>query len=463
MNVFMYFSRRSPQDVKLLRHEARSILRLAAPLALTELSFMAIVATDVIMMGWLGSVSLAAGTLAGHYLWVFEFFAVGLLCAIAPILSQHLGARRFRMIRRTVRHGFWLAVIVALPCGAMIWYAAPVLVFLGQDAELAQMGQSYLRFMVIGLLPALWHLVLSEFLVAHDRPRAALVIGILGIGVNVLADYALMFGHFGFPAMGLVGAGVASAIVSTLMFLAMLLFVVNDSRLKRYRLFGYFWRLDWPRLREIITIGVPIALTEMGDIAAVLGGSLLMGLISVDALAAYGVTVQCIEILVIVPIGLMQAASVRVGRAAGAGDHQATLRAGAISIGFGFVYALLVAAIFVLFADWLVGVYLDGTIAENQLASELAISFLTVAALYFVADTVQTISRGALMGLTDTQVPMMLALGCYGLSLPAAAYLVINMGYGGQAVWLSLSVPLALLAVLFIQRFRSKCTDMERS
>lgn len=442
------------------RGEADAMVRLSFPLALTQLALVAIVTTDVIMTGWLGAEALAAGALAGHYLWIFDFFAFGLLGAVAPILSQHLGARRVRMVRPTVRQGCWTAIIIALPSAVMIWHAGSVLVFLGQDADLSGAGQSYLRYMVIGLLPGFWNIVLSDFLIAHARPRATLVISVAGIGVNGLADYAFMFGHFGFPAMGLVGAGIASAIVKTLMFLATLVFVLTDRRLRRYRLFGYFWRPDWPRLREIVTVGVPIAMTEMAEGGTVLVASLLMGLISIDALAAHGAIVQCIVVVIIVPIGLMQAASVRVGRAVGAGNYQAANRAGLIAIGLGFIYTLVIAAGFLLFGDVIVGMYLDDSVAENRLEASLAASFLVIGAVFLVADSAQIVTRGALMGLKDTQVPMCFALGSYGLSLPAAGLFAVYLGYGGQAVWLCMLVSASVLAALLIRRFWIKCKHL---
>jgi multidrug resistance protein, MATE family len=441
--------------------EARALLWLAGPLAMTELAFMAMVTTDVIMMGRLGATSLAAGTLSAQYFWVFEFLAFGVLSAVAPIVSQHLGARRFRAIRPTLRQGFWVAILLALPCGVLTWHAGSILVYLGQDPLLAEMGQSYLNFLLIVLLPSLWHGVMGDFLAAHERPRAVLVVSIAGIAVNALANYAFMFGHFGMPAMGLAGAGVATAIVTVSMFLAVLVFVLTDRRLGRYHLLGYFWRVDWKQLRRIVAVGLPIALMDTAKLGTLLAGSLLMGLLGIDALAAHGVTIQCIEVLLIIPIGLMQAASVRVGLAAGAGDPMGTQRAGMIAIWLGFSYTLIIAMVFVFFGEVLVEVYFDSAVAENGPAITLAVAFLAVGALFFVSDSVQTITQGALMGLTDTKIPMVLSLGCNAFSLPAAAYFGIYLGYGGQAIWWSLSLPLAVLAVLFILRFRSRSSNLD--
>jgi MATE family multidrug resistance protein len=236
--------------------------------------------------------------------------------------------------------------------------------------------------------------------------------------------------------------------------------VLTDRRLRRYRLWGNFWRSDWPRFWEIVTVGVPLAMTEMAEGGMVLVASLFMGWISVDALAAHGVTVQCIVVIFIVPIGLMQAASVRVGRAAGAGDYQAASWAGVTAIGLGFVYALVIAAAFLLFGESIVGIYLDDTIAENRMAASLAVSFLAVGAVFLIADSAQIIIRGALMGLKDTQVPMCFALGSYGLSLPAAGFFGVYLEYGEQAIWLCMLASTTVLAVLLIRRFQAKCRTL---
>ena len=134
--------------------EARAIAHLAVPLALTQLAYIAIMTTDVVMMGWLGPDALAAGALAGHFHLLFSLFAMGILTGATPVLAQHLGARRFRRIRPTMHHGFWLAILLAVPCAAVIWQAGTILVFLGQDPRIAADGQSYLRYMVWGLLSA---------------------------------------------------------------------------------------------------------------------------------------------------------------------------------------------------------------------------------------------------------------------------------------------------------------------
>ena len=445
----------STPALSLWYRESRAIVHLAAPLALTQLAYMAITTTDVVMMGWLGPEALAAGALASHFYWLFLLFAMGLLTGATPIFAQHLGARRLRMIRPTLRHGVWLAALLVLPCGAVVWQAGTILVALGQDPELSAAGQSYLRYMVWGLLPGLWQVVLAELLAAHARPRAALVVTGLGIGLNALADYALMFGNFGFPKMGLDGAGVASALVNTFMFLALLAFVLLDRRLRRYRLLGHFWRIERSRLLEIVRIGLPIAITELAEMGLFLATSLLMGLIGASALAAHAVAAQCCGVAIMISFGIAQAGAVRVGRATGAGNHAGAARSGWTALALAGGFALLPAAAFWFFGGDLAGLILDRTRPENEGAFGLAVALLAVAAVFHVADALQIAARGVLQGLKDTRVPMLFTLATsWGLGLPAAALLGIGADLGGEGVWTGIAAAMIGACVLLIRRFR---------
>jgi len=440
----------------LWRRESRAIIVLA--LALTQLSHIAMVTTDVVMMGWLGPTALAAGTLANHYYWFFDMFAMSLVSAVAPILAQDLGGRRFRQVRRTMRQGFWAAALLSLPCTMAIWHTGSVLEALGQDPALSAAAQSYLRHMVIGFLPGLCFIVLSAFLAAHTRPRATLVVAVLGIVVNGIVDYGLMFGNFGLPRLELVGAGIASATVSSFMFLSLLAFVLLDRRLHRYRLLGRFWRADWRRLREIFRIGLPMGVTTLAEIGMFTAAALLVGLLGTDALAAHAIAVQCAAIVYMIADGIAKAVMVRVGRATGAGDHRGAARAGWAGIALGLGYAFLPAAAFWFFGGAIVDLYLDPARPETMPVRELAIAFLFVVALSQLADSTQVTAMGALRGLKDTQRPMLIALiGYWGLGLPIGAYFGIYLNFGGAAIWSGMAIGLSVVSICLIWRFRVMC------
>lgn len=437
--------------------EARAVAHLAVPLALTQLAYIAIMTTDVVMMGWLGPDALAAGALAGHFHLLFSLFAMGVLAGATPVLAQHLGARRFRMIRPTVHHGFWLAFMLAVPCAAVIWQAGAILVFLGQDPRIAADGQSYLRYMVWGLLPGLWQVVLIEFLAAHARPRAALVVIASGIGLNALADYVLMFGNFGFPRLGLDGAGIASALVNTFMFLGLLVFVLSDRRLRRYRLPAGPWTVERSGLFEIVRIGIPIAVAELAEMGMFFVTSLLMGVIGAAALAAHAVAAQCCAIAIMVPIGIAQAGAVRTGRAIGARRPASAVRTGWTAMSLGGGFALLPAFAFWFLGGHLVDLVLDRTLPENEAAAGLAVALLGVAAFFQLADAVQIVSRGVLQGLKDTRTPMLIVFATsWGLGLPTAALLGIALDFGGEGIWIGLAAAMIGACGLLIGRFRKQ-------
>ena len=339
--------------------ETRAVVHLAAPLALSHLSYMAILLTDVVMMGWIGTEAIAAGTLARDYFWVLGAFSMGVLTGATPIMAQHLGARRFRRIRPVVRNAAWLALVLTIPVSVAAWYSSPILVLLGQDQQVSDDGQAYLRWLLWGLLPSLWFVVLTEFLAAHTRPRAVLVVTLFGIALNALLDYSLMFGNFGAPNMGLEGAGVASLVVNWVMFLALLGYVLRHRKFRRYHLLGRMWRVERPVMTEIVRVGTPIAVTEITEMGMYFVTTLMMGLIGVNALAAHAVTAQCYAIVFMIPVGLAQAGAVRVGRAAGARDASALARSGWTATALAGLLVLLPAIVF-----WVAGRSVAGLILD---------------------------------------------------------------------------------------------------
>ncbi|MEQ8951094.1 MATE family efflux transporter, partial [Parvibaculum sp.] len=243
--------------------EARATLALAWPLIATNLAQVAINATDVIMMGWLGPEALASGALGSNLYFAVMIFGIGVVTAAAPMASAELGRRSHsvRDVRRTIRQAFWAAATLCLPFWLLIWQTEPLLILLGQEPALAAHAASYTRAMQWALLPTFLYVVLRIFISALERPRWALMIGGLAIPFNAFANWCLMFGNLGMPALGLQGAGVGSVLTGFFMLGALALVVVTDRRFRRYHLFGRFWRADWSRYRELWRLGLPIGMT----------------------------------------------------------------------------------------------------------------------------------------------------------------------------------------------------------
>ncbi len=454
----------SPERIASSWREAEAIVRLAVPLILTHLAHMAIMATDVIMMGRIGTETIAAGSLARDFYWVMVAFAIGVLTGATPIMAQHLGARRYQAIRPVVRNASWLCLPLAAIVATLAWHASPTLVLFGQDPVITALGESYLRVMVWGLLPSLWFVVLSEFLAAHARPRAIVVVTVHAIALNALLDYAFMFGKLGAPELGLVGAGVASVVVNWAMFGALLWFVHADRRLRRYRLLGCFWRLDRRVMKEVAFLGGPIAVTEIGEMGLFFVTTIMMGLISTQMLAAHAVTAQCYAFVFMIPVGFAQAAAVRVGHGAGAGSPQLSARSGWMTVVLSGITVLAPVIAFWFFGTELSSLILDAADPANVEALGLAASLLSVAAVFMLSDAVQITARGALQGLKDTAVPMAYSVATnWGLGLPCAAAFGFWFGWEGEGIWAGLAVATTGASLLLVARFRNRLRIFQES
>ncbi|WP_340118450.1 MATE family efflux transporter [Pelagibius sp. 7325] len=447
----------APSAAALWRREIFATLRLSAPLVLTQLAMIGINTTDIVMMGWLGPDELAAGALGMNIYMPLYLFGMGIATVVAPMAAQALGARDFRGVRRTVRQGFWLTLLFGAVFTAIIFYGRHVLLATGQNPAISLLAEDYLQAVAWALIPSLWFVVLRCFVTAHSRPRSVLIIMLLAVAVNAVSNYGLMFGNFGLPRWELTGAGITSSVVSLLSFLALLGYVQWDRRFKRYAVMGRFWRPDWGRFVELFRVGVPIGLTIVAEAGLFSAAAFLMGLISIEALAAHAIALQCAAVAFMVPLGLGQAAVVRVGLAAGARDRDGVGRAGWAALIAGLLFMGISALTFWFAGGWLVGLFLDASAPENAAVIELAVAFLVIAALFQLVDGGQVIGVHVLRGLKDTTVPMWLAIGGYwAVGFVASVVLAFPLGLGGRGVWIGLALGLAFVALAVVWRFHRR-------
>ena len=438
------------------RREARALATLAIPIVLTNVGQVAIQTTDVVMIGWLGPEALAASVLGVNLTFVLLLFAIGVVIATAPMMAQDLGRKRHavREPRRTVRQGLWVALALGLPSWLILWHIAPILHLLRQDPALIAAAEPYVHAAMWGFVPALWFVVLRNFIAALERPRAGMVVTFLAVGFNALADYGLIFGAFGLPALGLQGAGIATALTNALMFVGLLGYVQIDRRFRRYQILGRFWRPDWVRFREIFRLGLPIGVTLIMEVGLFASAGYMMGWVGSAELAAHQIALQCASVTFMVPLGLSQAATVRVGLAAGAGDLAGVRRAGIAALAMGGIFMACMALLMWTLPAAIAGLFIDAGDPANAGVLRIAVTFLGIAALFQIFDGGQVIGAGALRGLKDTRWPMLFAAIAYWLiGMTMALGLGFGLGLGGVGIWLGLLVALAVAAGLMIGRF----------
>ncbi len=438
------------------RREASTTLKLAWPLILSNLTMALIGATDVLMIGWLGARELAAATLGFNLAMSCAIFCMGLVTASAPMMASEIGrmGHSVRDVRRTFRQAIWSAVTVIIPFWILLWNTESILVFFGQQPDLARNAGLYISAYMWSILPFLCFIILRNFVSALEQPVWALIISIIAVLANALFNYALIFGKFGVPEFGVIGAGIGSVMTNLLMFGGMALVVILHKRFRRYHLFGRFWRADWQRFRALWKLGLPIAVT-MGLEGSVFGiAALLMGLINAESVAAHAIALQLASLTFMVPMGLAQAATVRVGIQYGRRDHAGITRAGWVSfvIGTGFMAAM--ALVFVLAPDFLISIFIDAKAPGNEKVAALAVSFLAIAAIFQIVDGAQVVGAGMLRGLHDTTVPMVFALmGYWFIGIGVGAGLAFWQGWEGIGVWTGLASGLGIVAVLMLARW----------
>jgi MATE family multidrug resistance protein len=440
---------------QLWRSELRSTLALAWPLILANLTQQLIQATDVLLLGRLGATQLAAATLALNLTWTFSIFLLGLITASSPMMATALGQRfnAVRDVRRTFRAGLWLLVIVMPPYCLLMWNAGGLMRALGISPELAAEGQRFMRAYMWIVAPWLLFQLLRNFVAALERPRIVLWLSIGGILLNALVSWALIFGHFGLPALGLVGSGIGSTITWLAMCGALIFVVSTDRRFRRFHLFGRWWRFDRQRATAMIKLGWPIGATMGLEIAVFALAAYFMGWIGATAVAAHAVALQLAALTFMVPLGLGQAATVRVGLALGRKDEAGVTRAGWTAWVLGLLFMATMALVMWSVPRQLITLFLQD-VPANAAVIALAVSFLRVAAAFQLVDGAQVIGAGMLRGLHDTRWPLLFALvGYWVVGLGIGAWLAFAADWKGVGIWVGLAAGLAAVAALMLARW----------
>ena len=437
------------------RIELSMTLRLAIPIILTQLAWVAMMTTDTAMIGRLGADALAGASLSSITFFLAWMFCFGITMATAALAAQAVGARQPRIARRVVRQGLWATIVLTAPMMAVLSFTPDILAVLGQPAEALPYADFYMNSLKWSLPPAIAFAVLRNFVSALNRPMPALWVMLAGVPLNGALDYALIYGKFGLPRLELTGAGIATSVVNAAMFLALLAIVVLQRPFARYAILGRYWRPDWSQFRAIFRIGLPIAGARVLESGFFIGSIFVIGQFGSLAIAASMIALQLVHISFMVPTGLAEAATVRVGHAVGRRDVAGAYRAGwmalAIALGFMSIMTMVVLSVPEAFAS----AFLDGTRPDSAEVLTLAVSYLFFAAFFQAGDGIQAVAAGALRGLSDTAVPMTIAAVCYwGIGLGSGLGLGFVAGMEGGGLWVGFVFGLTSAAIVLTHRFR---------
>jgi len=440
--------------------EARELLRLAVPLAATQLAQMVILATDTVMLGHFSKEALAAAALGNTVYFLVWLLGSGMPMAVSPVIAHIQGEHSAnvkptdrRGVRIALRMGLWSVALVSLPLLAVLIFTRPILLFFQQEPALAADAALFMSGLAWGLPFALAFQVLRSFSTALSRAVPPLAVMALAIAWNGLGDYALIFGHFGLPRLGLFGAGIASASSNIFSFAAMLAVCLAVPALKRYRILHRLWQPHWKSFAELLRLGLPIGITMVFEVALFNGAALAMGIFGLASLAAHQIAITIPSLTFMIPLGIGLAATVRVGLAVGAGDANAARRAGFTAIAMAAIFMCATALVLLLWPRQIATLWLPDR-PENAEVLALAVSFLHVAAAFQLVDGVQVAASMSLRGLKDARGPMWLAGASYWLAgAPMAVLLGFGLGLKGFGIWLGLAFGLLVAAASLTTRF----------
>ena len=434
--------------------EFSALFALAWPLIIAQLARSALFTTDVIVLGKLGPQFVAAGALANAFFVCILLFGIGVVGAVAPMVAQAIGAKDRRIVRRTVRSGLWLAVALFVLLFPIAWNIGHIYTWMGQDPELVKLADIFIHAALWSLLSQFMFVTLASFLNAHGDTRAVLFINIAGVFVNLLANYVLVFGHWGFPALGIMGSGLATSLVNAAMLVIAIGYVQTHRKFRRYHVWHKVFDIDWHRMWELIKIGAPIGLMLLAEVALFTSASLLQGFLGEAELAAHSVALTIASLAFMVPLGLSQAATVRVGIALGEKNKDGIRKAGWAAFVLTLAFMSSTAILFFSFPHQIVGLFLDSGLAENEAPLALAASFLIVAGLFQLFDGTQVTMGAALRGMSDTNMPLIIALlGYWAVGFPIAWYLGMHTPWRGVGVWIGLMAGLAAVGLVLTIRW----------
>ncbi|MDM3855349.1 MAG: MATE family efflux transporter [Aphanizomenon gracile PMC649.10] len=451
---------RSPSKFQL---EVFATLKLSVPLGGIQLAEASVGFINTVMMGWLGIQSLAAGALGVITFYTLVFLCMGILEGATPLSAEAFGAGNTDRIRQIFAQGFWLALVLSLPMMLLTWHLDSILLLLGQQKDTIALTSTYLKAIVWGFPAAVGFLILKEIATALNRPQLISAIALSRIPINIIANYVLIFGNLGLPALGLAGIGWAGTFVFWVNFLAAAAVLAFHPAFKEYKLFASL-QFNKDVFGELWQNGWPLGLEYASTLFLFTLIALFSGYMGTTLLAANEIVVQSIELSLIVPIAISYAAMTQVGQRIGENDPTAAKMAGFATIAIGIATTSLIAVILYLFPEQIATIFLDASEADHVLAITSAIPLLRISALFLIAFGLNLIALGTLMGIQDTRLPLVInILFQWGIGMTSGYLLCFHLDWGSIGLWLGLTIGISLSTVFLIYRFYLLISEMIES
>jgi len=436
--------------------EVRPMVVLAAPIVLAELGWMAMGVVDTMMVGRQAESAVAIGavSLGSIVYYVVAIFGTGLMLGLDTLVSHSYGAGDLEDAHRSLVNGIYLSLGIAPVLMLLVHFAEPLLRSLGIQPAVLSQAIPYLRAINWGTLPLLLYFVFRRYLQGINLVKPAMFSLFSANVVNLVGNWALIYGHLGLRAMGTVGSGWSTCIGR--IYMAAVLFVYCLYYDLRYKmgLRHASRRPHLPRVWRLVRLGFPAA-TQLGlEVAVFAAATALIGRLGAVPLASHQIALNTASFTYMVPLGIGSGAAVRVGQALGRGDAHGASRAGWTALALSAAFMTCTGIVFWLAPQYIVRIY-----TPDPVVIRAASALLLVAALFQLFDGFQAVATGALRGAGDTHTPMIWSVVFYWLvGLPVGAYLCFHLHWGASGLWTGLCVALILIGstLLYIWHRREK-------
>ncbi|MGO4998981.1 MATE family efflux transporter [Oceanisphaera sp. W20_SRM_FM3] len=434
--------------------EIPRLLRLCGPILVAQMAQTMMSFVDTLMAGQVSATDLAAVAVATSFWLPLVLLVQGVIMALTPIISQLNGARRTSEVAGAVHQGFWLTILVTLPAMLALYYSPLALHWMNVEPELAHKTAGYLHAILWGMPAYALYQVLRNFSEGLSHTLPTMVIGFIGLAVNVPANYILIHGHFGFPALGGVGCGYASALVFWVMLFGMIFYTRRSAVLKKFSIFSPITPPNWSQISRLFKLGFPIAMAIFCEVTLFTVVALLLAPFGAEIVAGHQIAINFSSLIFMIPLSLGMAMTIRVGHSLGENQAEQAKRISMVGIALGCLIALCCALATVVGRYWIGGLYTD-----NAKVLELAASLLLLASFYQISDSAQVIAAAALRGYKDTQIIFYITLVAFwlfglpiGMVLGLTDWLMPAMGPHG--FWIGFLVGLTIAASALLWRLK---------
>lgn len=442
--------------MKLFKENFYPLLLLAIPLTLTGLLQSSTYFFETMFLAHLGPEVLAAGALVSWLFGTFIVILIGILSSINILVAHKYGAEDFSGISLVVRDGIWLAVLMAIPSFILFWNLSPIFIVLGQNPTVVHLAQTYLHALAWGLLPNFLMFALLEFIVGLGHARVLLIFSILSVSLTVFLNFALIFGKFGLPALGIAGAGWGTSISYWISAFFLIIYVILNKQYRVY-LHNLFTLTKQSYILELFKIGAPMGIMYCVEVGFFFALTLVMGSLSSQLLAANQIALQYMGTLMSLIFSIAQAITVRMGHLLGAGDRSSAERACYVGIFLSACLMVIMAICYWTVPTALISIDFDVHDVKNIELIQLATQLLAISALFQLVEAMRIALFGALRALKDTRFTLFISIiSFWGIAFPVGYLLTMRLGFGGAGLWWGMVIGASFSVLLLLWRFKVK-------